>query len=203
MATTTMGRNAGWAADRTVYWAIGIALAIIVAIAFTRDRMATTSAIPGATTYESGYETGSIGVPIGTDTLQSSVVNDPTLAPVNPNVDTPTSGAIRTAPILNQQVAPNQLAVPTINDPVVGSSIMPLVTPTLENEVNINSRMNRANGAYSLDAQDRVRGSGTTRQQSTDDEILGTNGTNSTGTSTGNSLSSPGTSNSTNSNSNP
>ena len=79
--------------------------------------MATTSAIPGATTYESGYETGSIGVPIGTDTLQSSVVNDPTLAPVNPNVDTPTSGAIRTAPILNQQVAPNQLAVPTINDP--------------------------------------------------------------------------------------
>ncbi len=209
MATTTMGTHTGWAADRTVYWAIGIALAIIVAMAFTRDRMAITTATPGTATIGSGYETGSVGVPVGTDTLQSSRVIDPTLAPVTPNVDTPASGAINTAPVLNQRFAPNQavttdqLVVPTVNDPVVGTSIMPRVTPSLENDGNINSRMNRANGAYSLDAQDRARGPVSSRQQFTDDYVLGTNGTNSTGTSTGNILSNPGTSNSTNSSPNP
>ena len=197
MATTTMGSTkfSGWTADRTVYWAIGIALAIIAAIAFTRDRMANNSATAVPATYESGYESGAVVVPSTTNMLESSVVNDPTVAPVNPNVDTSTSGSIRTAPMYNQR------AVPSIYDTVVDRSVMPRATPTLENEANTNSRMNRANGAYSLDAQDRVRGSGTSRQQFTDDTVLGTNGTKSTGTSTGNTLSNPGTS--TNSNSNP
>lgn len=199
MATTTMGTTTrlGWTADRTVYWAIGIALAIIVAVAFTRDRMATNSVSTTPATYESGYESGAVAVPSNTNSLESSMVNDPAVLPANPNTDISTSGAIRSAPVVVPQSAPR------VDDTFVERSIMPQVTPTLENEANFNSRMNRANGAYSLDAQDRVRGSGTTRQQFTDDTVLGTNGTKSTGVGTGNSLSNPGTSNSTNGNSNP
>ena len=55
---TTMGSTTpvAWNTDRAVYWAIGIALAIIIAVAFTRDRMATNDATT-VPTYQSGYET--------------------------------------------------------------------------------------------------------------------------------------------------